>query len=263
MRRQLSCITVVGTLALLAACGKKETTDAAVEPATTAEPAVVESSPPPPAPIETLPPPAAETRPAPSKPTSTASTKPPAPKPPKPSQPQPIPAVVLNVPSGTEIPLSLTTGLTSKTAKVGDPVKALTTSDITVDGRVAIAAGTTVAGQVLQVESGSAGIGGKPSLVLAFDRLELPGGTDIPISGEITQKGKSDTAGDTAKIVGGTALGAIIGNKVIKGDKGKVIGGLLGGAAGAVTAQKTGTEARLAEGTAMSLVLAAPVAITK
>jgi hypothetical protein len=261
MRRELSLITTVGMLALLAACGSKESTDTNAEPAAAPEPAVVESAPPP-APLETLPP-RAEPTPAPSRPSSTAATKPPAPKPPKPAQPQPIPATVLNVPSGTEIPLSLTTGLTSKTARVGDPVKALTTSDVLVDGRVAIAAGTTVAGQVLQVESGSSGIGGKPSLVLSFDRLELPGGADIPISGEITQKGKSDTAGDTAKIVGGTALGAIIGNKVIKGDKGKVIGGLLGGAAGAVTAQKTGTEARLAEGTAMSLVLAAPVAITK
>jgi len=261
MHRHLSLITAVGTLALLVACGKKESTETAADPAAPNE-AVVESTTPPPAPIETLPEPSAQPDPAPSRPPSTASTKP-KPVPPKPSQPQPIPAVVLNVPSGTEIPLSLTTGLSSKTAKVGDPVKALTTSDITVDGRVAIAAGTTVAGQVLQVESGSSGIGGKPSLVLAFDRLELPGGTDVPIAGEITQKGKSDTAGDTAKIVGGTALGAIIGNKVIKGDKGKVIGGLLGGAAGAVTAQKTGTEARLAEGTAMSLVLAAPVAITK
>jgi hypothetical protein len=262
MRRELSLITTVGMLALLAACGSKQSTDTSAEPAAAAEPPVAESAPPP-APLETLPPAQAESTPPPSQPSSTAATKPPAPKPPKPSQPQPRPATVLNVPSGTEIPLTLTTALTSKTAKVGDPVKALTTSDVLVDGRVAIAAGTTVAGQVLQVESGSAGIGGKPSLVLSFDRLELPGGTDIPIAGEITQKGKSDTAGDTAKIVGGTALGAIIGNKVIKGDKGKVIGGLLGGAAGAVTAQKTGTEARLAEGTAMSLVLAAPVAITK
>ncbi len=47
------------------------------------------------------------------------------------------------------------------------------------------------------------------------------------------------------------------------GDKGKVLGGLLGGAIGAVAAQKTGTEVTLTEGTELSIALAAPVEITK
>ncbi len=102
-----------------------------------------------------------------------------------------------------------------------------------------------------------------PTLGLQFDRLELEGGKDVPVSGEITQTGKSDTGRDTAKIVGGAAAGAILGHQVKGGDKGKVIGGLLGGAIGAVAAQKTGTEVVLSEGTALSLTLAAPVEITK
>jgi hypothetical protein len=159
--------------------------------------------------------------------------------------------------------MSLSTALSSKTAKVGDPVRALLTSDVVVDGKTAIAAGTTVAGSVITVVSGSDKIGGTPTLAISFDRLELPGGRDVPITGELTEKGKSDTARDTVKIVGGTAAGAIIGDKVIKGDKGKVIGGILGGAIGAVAAQKTGTEVKLIEGTALALTLGAPVEITK
>jgi uncharacterized membrane protein len=116
---------------------------------------------------------------------------------------------------------------------------------------------------VITVVSGSDKIGGTPTLAVSFERIELPGGQDVPISGMISEKGKSDTARDTVKIVGGTAAGAIIGDKVIKGDKGKVIGGLLGGAVGAVAAKKTGTEVEMAEGTALSLVLDTPVEITK
>ena len=106
--------------------------------------------------------------------------------------------------------------------------------------------------------------GNEPAGVVALQRvLGRLRETDLPISGEITEKGKSDNTRDTVKIVGGTAAGAIIGDQVIKGDKGKVIGGLLGGAIGAVAAQKTGTDVQMAEGTALSLILNAPVEITK
>jgi hypothetical protein len=169
----------------------------------------------------------------------------------------------ITVPAGTVLELSISTALTSKTAKVGDAVSAQLTKPVFVNGEQVISSGTTVAGQVIKVVSGSDKIGGVPALVMSFERLQLPGGKDIPVSGEITQEGKSDTAGDTAKIVGGTAAGAILGHQIKGGDKGKIIGGLLGAAAGAVAAHETGTEARIKEGTPLQLVLFAPVEITK
>jgi len=176
----------------------------------------------------------------------------------KPSSSTPVPAAprVLVVPAGTQLPLALTEAISTKSAKVGDTVRAGLTSDVRVGDRVAIASGTTVAGTVTSVVSGSDKIGGVPRLVLHFDRLELPGGKDVPINGEIIQTGKSDTGGDTAKIVGGTAAGAIIGSQVKSGDKGKVIGGLLGGAIGAVAAHETGTEAKLPAGAPLTISLA-------
>lgn len=207
--------------------------------------------------------PAAAPRPVASKPTTTAKPAPgtstAAPSP----TPAPAAPRVVTVPEGTVLALSLSTALSSKTAKVGDTVRATVVEPVSVDGRVAVASGTTVAGQVIKVVSGSDKIGGVPTLALYFDRLELPGNVDVPLSGEITQSGKSDTGRDVAKIVGGAAAGAIIGGEVKKGDKGKVIGGLLGGAIGAVAAQKTGTEVQLDEGTALSLTLAAPIEITR
>jgi hypothetical protein len=206
----------------------------------------------------------AQARPAPR---PVVASKPPATSRPATSAPAatPTPAAprVVTVPSGTQLSLSLSTPLTSKSAKVGDPVRARVTQDVMVDGRVAIAAGTTVAGQVTDVVSGSDKIGGVPALGLRFERLEMAGGVDVPIDGVISQRGKSDTGRDTAKIVGGAAAGAILGHQVKGGDKGKVLGGLLGGAIGAVAAQKTGTEVTLTEGTELGIALAAPVEITR
>lgn len=199
-------------------------------------------------------------KPAPKPPAAPVAAKPVVSKPATPPPP-PAPKVVV-VPAGTQLPLALTTDLSSKSAKAGDTVRASLTSDVRVGDRVAIASGTTVAGQITKVVSGSDKIGGVPQLVMLFDRIELPGGKDTPINGEIIQKGKSDTGRDTAKIVGGTAAGAIIGHQVKGGDKGKVIGGLIGGAIGAVAAQKTGTEVTLPAGTPLTISLASALEIT-
>jgi hypothetical protein len=193
------------------------------------------------------------------KPATVANTPAPAAVKPVPTSP-PAPLVV---PAGTQLSLALADEISTRNAKVGDTLRATVVSDVRIDGRLAIAAGTTVAGQVTDVVSGSSKIGGVPRLGMSFDRLELPGNRDVPISGVITQQGKSDTARDTVKIVGGAAAGAILGHQVKGGDKGKVIGGLLGGAIGAVAAQKTGTEVKLAAGTELSISLASPVEIPR
>jgi len=203
---------------------------------------------------------AGKDKPAGSSSTKSSSSKPSASKPSVAAAPVPR---TLIVPAGTQLALSLTTELSTKTAKAGDVVRAELTSDVRVDGKTAIAAGTTVAGQVTTVVSGSNKIGGMPTLGMSFERLELPGGKDIPINGEVTQQGKSDTTRDTVKIVGGAAAGAILGHQIKGGDKGKVLGGLLGGAIGAVAAQKTGTEVQLPAGTTLTISLAAPVEITR
>jgi hypothetical protein len=160
-------------------------------------------------------------------------------------------ALPITVPAGTQLSVSLTSDITTKTAHVGDPVNARLASDLVVNQRTALAAGAPVHGTVTQVVSGSAKIGGVPTLALAFDRLDLGNGKTVSITGRIVQQGKSETATDTAKIVGGAAAGAIIGHQIGDDDKGKVIGGVLGGAAGAVAAHKTGGEVTLPAGSVL------------
>lgn len=182
--------------------------------------------------------------------------------------PAPAPAPVASgprtytVPSGTSIEVQLPATITTKTAKVGNRVSANLTNDLVVDGKVIARAGSLLQGSVTEVISGSKQIGGTPTLGLTFDNLTLADGSDTTVNGTITQVAtKSDTGRDTAKIAGGAVAGAVIGHQV-DSDKGRIIGGLLGAAAGTVAARKTGTEVELPAGTVIGFTLNSPVNVT-
>jgi hypothetical protein len=168
------------------------------------------------------------------------------------TQTSPLPPLV--VPAGTPLSVALNNDVTTKTARVGDPVDARVATAVIIEGRTAIPAGTLVRGTVSEVVSGSDRIGGTPTLGLRFDGIELLPGKTVGISGNLHEQGKSDTVRDTAKIAGGALVGAIIG-KQIGDNKGRLIGGLLGGAAGVAAAKKTGTEVTLPAGTTFTVVL--------
>lgn len=204
---------------------------------------------------------AAAKKPAAKPAASTAQVPPPPPaQAPAKSTPPPEPPKPLVIPSGTQFAVQLSGPVTTKTAKVGDTVNATLVSDIMVDGKVAVPAGSTVQGSVTQVVSGSNKIGGTPTLGLTFSQLYPNPDTAVAISGSITQAGKSETGKDTAKIAGGALIGGVIGHQ-IDHDKGRIIGGLLGAAGGAVAAQKTGGEVELPAGTTVGFVLDAPVEV--
>lgn len=188
-------------------------------------------------------------------PAATASTAPP-------SAPAHVPARPIVVPAGTPLPVTLSSEVSTRTAAVGDRIEAHLASDLVIDGRRAVPAGAVVRGSVTQVLSGSHHIGGIPTLALAFDTLEVRSGVSVPIHGAVTEQGKSETARDTAKIVGGAVAGAVIGHQM-DGRKGKVIGGIVGGAAGAIAAQKTGGDIDLPAGTALTITLDTSFEVTR
>jgi predicted small lipoprotein YifL len=184
------------------------------------------------------------------------------------ASPSPAPTPVASGPrqytvaSGTSIEVQLPASISTKTAKVGDRVSANLTNDLVVDGKVIAKAGSLLQGSVSEVVSGSKKIGGTPKLGLTFDNLTLADGSDTTVNGTITQVAtKSDTGRDTAKIAGGAVAGAVIGHQV-DGSKGKIIGGLLGAAAGTIAAKKTGTEVELPAGTVIGFTLNSPVNVT-
>jgi len=120
-----------------------------------------------------------------------------------------------------------------------------------VGSRRVASAGSMVRGSVREVTSGSKKIGAVPAIRIDFNQLVVADGSTVAINARAVQKGQSEKGRDTAKIAGGTAAGAIIGHQ-IDDDKGKVIGGVLGGAAGAIAAQKTGTEVELPAGSTLT-----------
>jgi Glycine zipper 2TM domain len=185
----------------------------------------------------------------------------PAPAPAKPAAvAKPAPKTV-TVPGGTELRFALASDVSTKSAKVGDTFRARLTSDVVIDGHVAVPAGTIVVGQVTNVVSGSDKIGAVPAIGLHFNNLEYSGGRTLPISADFTSTGKSEKGQDTAKIVGGAAAGAILGHQTNNKSSGSIIGGLIGAGAGTLAAKKTGSEVKLPAGTEIAVVLGAPVKV--
>ena len=167
----------------------------------------------------------------------------------------------LDIPAGTALTVALVSALSTKTAHVGDPFAATTTSDLLVDGQVALRSGARLTGTVTEVKSGSNSIGAIPTLGLRINQIELTNGNTIPLTGDLVETGKSEKGRDTAKIVGGAAAGTIIGNQAKHNDRGKIIGGLLGGAIGTIAAKKTGTEVELAAGSTLTVTTGSPFTV--
>jgi len=137
------------------------------------------------------------------------------------------------VPSGTTINLLLNRDLSTSANKVGDSFTADVVQDVVVNGRTIIPRGASVEGQIAKLEPPKrlAGMTGKASLVLRFDRIHTRNGEEPiaaslvsvydPVSKEkVGEEGKveaqTDTKGMLTKgaigVAAGTVLGAIFGN---------------------------------------------------
>jgi len=195
---------------------------------------------------------AAPAAPRPAAAAPAAATPAPAPAP----KPAPQPVVV---PAGTQLSVEFASAVTTKTAKVGDPVNARLAAPLVVGDRTVATAGAAVQGVVTEVFSGSQEVGGTPKLGISFNRMTLENGESVPITGDILQQGQRESGRDAAKIAGGAIIGAVIGHQVDGGGAGKVVGGILGGAAGAGIAKRTGGDLEVPAGTVIGFVLTTPI----
>lgn len=104
------------------------------------------------------------------------------------------------VPPGTRLRLMVTSELTSRTAHNGDRFKLRVDEPVIVNGVTVVPVGATAWAEVLTVEkNGAAGKGGKLSARPLH--LELPGG-NVPIRGEIADKGEGNGAGLALAVLG-------------------------------------------------------------
>ena len=166
--------------------------------------------------------------------------------------------VLITVPQGTEVDVTLSTDVGSETSQVGDSVTATTVSPIVIGDRVAIPAGSTVHGQVTEVLSGTKGLkisekGG--IVVLVFDAVKTPQGSSTPINASVARIASSK--GTTTGIIGGSAAGGALLGKILGGEsKDAAVGAVLGGAIGTgIAAGTKGKELKIPAGTQLTMVL--------
>jgi hypothetical protein len=174
----------------------------------------------------------------------------------------------IEVPGGTHIPLVLHNGISTRSARPGDPVYFETLFPIMIDGQVAIPAGSYVSGEV--TESKRPGrVKGRAEIALKLTTMILPNaymvnlnaspsnagtGGGETVNGEGTIVGDSDKASDAATVAKTTAAGAGIGG-IARGGEGAGIGAGIGVAAGlAAVLLSRGPEAELPRGSTVEVV---------
>jgi len=161
--------------------------------------------------------------------------------------------------AGTEVSVQLADRLSSKTARVEDPVAASIFRPVRAEGVLALPAGTHVRGVVVDVDPAQ-----RPSkggrLEIVFDRIDLDG-ERVDFRGRVTS---IDQGSDTGKTAGKAGLGAVIGGVlggILGGGRGAVVGVIVGGT-GAVVGTK-GEEVELPAGTVLTVRLEEPLRIDR
>jgi hypothetical protein len=182
--------------------------------------------------------PSPEPAPAPSRPRTSPPRTSPRPSNPNPTPSTPVEPAGTMVAAGTQLRVTFPVEVSTKDKVAGDSFTATLAEDVVVDGKVVFPAGSTVNGHVVEaVRPGKTS--GRGKMVLAYDSISAYGKSYSIDTVGAPIEGKSGTAGDATKVVGGAAAGAILG-KVIGGSgsdaaKGAAVGAAAGTAASLLT----------------------------
>ena len=188
-----------------------------------------------------------------------------------------VPAGMVMIPAGTQIPLTLAQAITTKNAKVGDPVYAQTAFPFTVNDRVVIPAGTYVQGRISEVRRPGR-VKGRAELLMHFTTMIYRSGYTVMLPGAVENmpgaekqdvKDSEGTVrqagnkGEDVKTVGKVAAtGAGLGGLAGRSAKGVGIGGAAGAAAGLGWVLLTrGPDMTLPVGTSVQMVIQRPLAV--
>ena len=181
---------------------------------------------------------------------------------PEPPPPPPAPQfqeVVL--PAASVIGLQVESSLSSERARVEDRVEARVTRDVMGDGHVAIPAGARVIGSVTAVERGGK-VKERARLGVRFHTLVLADGREVPLRTETIYREGDSPANESARKIGGAAIGGAILGAIMGGGKGAAIGATTGAAGGtAVVMAGDRNAATLAPGTVVTVRLSAPATL--
>jgi hypothetical protein len=164
------------------------------------------------------------------------------------------------VPAGTVLTVKTSQALSSKNSQTGQTFLATLAQPVSVGGRPALPAGSTVSGTVVTAKA-KGKIKGEGQLDLALTSVSVGGHTYQIQTGVLssTEKGKGKRTAATTG--GGAAGGALIGG-LAGGGKGAAIGATAGAGAGLIGGAMTGNkQIEIPAESALSFKLSAPLTL--
>jgi type IV secretion system protein VirB10 len=180
------------------------------------------------------------------------------------------PSRPMTVPAGTKVPLTLKQGISTHSARVGDPVYAQTAFPIVENNRIVIPQGTFVQGTIRNIVRPGK-VKGRAQLQMTFTSMIFPNGytvllpgavEGVPGSNDSAMKGSEGTieqSGSKGKDAQTIALSTIPGagiGAIADGGKGAGIGAGVGGVVGLATVLLTrGPDVQLGAGSSVEMVL--------
>jgi hypothetical protein len=168
----------------------------------------------------------------------------------------------VTIPAATTFTVALDDSVESATSRVDEPVRAHVTKPVSINGIVAVPAGSNVTGAVVEaVRSGK--VKGLAHVGIRFDKIRPAedGETYTIRTAEITRTAKSEKKKDAAKIGIGAGAGAAIG-ALLGGGKGAAIGAGVGAGGGTAYVMSTrGQEVGIARGATVSVRLTEPLTV--
>lgn len=158
--------------------------------------------------------------------------------------------------AGTRIKVRMDVEVNSEVATANDTFTVKTADAIRIGETVLLPAQTVIEGRV--VRANEAASGGKPGILeVRFERLMLDGGESRTIDAALVKPLKAESTGKSSilAVIGGTAVGALLG-AVTKSGNGALIGAGIGAGAGTgIALSRKGKNVRIRSGEVFEIVL--------
>lgn len=172
--------------------------------------------------------------------------------------PPPPPPIV--VPAGTVLTVRLGQALSSKTSQTGQTFLATLAQPVSVQGRAAFPAGSSVRGMVVTAQA-KGKLKGEAQLDLVLNSISV-GGRTYPIQTNSLSSAEKGKGKRTAATTGGGAAGGALIGGLAGGGKGAAIGALAGGGAGFIGGAMTGNkQIEIPAESALSFTLSQPLTL--
>src|ERR1043166_442871 len=165
-------------------------------------------------------------------------------------------------PANPSLPIALDTSVSSATSRADEPVRGHLTKSVTVDGFVALPAGTEISGAVVDAEA-SKRVKGRAELAIRFDTIRQAETSETYSIKTATwsREAAGQMKKDATKVGTGAGIGAGVG-ALLGGGKGAAIGAGVGAGGGtAYVMSQKGPEVTLGRGAPVTVRLVAPLKV--